>query len=59
MIEDNAVITSVKSDSPGKQAGLRPGYIIKSIDGINIEKITDLKHINDIEYQDVDKETLN
>jgi len=58
MIEDNAVITSVKSDSPGDQAGLRPGYIIKSIDGIKIEQITDIKHINDIEYQNIDKETL-
>ena len=57
MIEDNAVITSVKSDSPGAQAGLRPGYIIKGIDGIKIEQITDLKHINDIEYQNIDKET--
>jgi carboxyl-terminal processing protease len=58
MIEDNAVITSVKSDSPGDQAGLRPGYIIKSIDGIKIEQITDIKHVNDIEYQNIDKETL-
>jgi len=57
MIEDNAVITSVKSDSPGAQAGLRPGYIIKGIDGIKIEQIADLKHINDIEYQNIDKET--
>ena len=57
MIEDNAVITSVKSDSPGAQAGLRPGYIIKGIDGIKIEQIVNLKHINDIEYQNIDKET--
>ena len=39
MIEGNAVITSVKSGSVGDQAGLRSGYIIKSIDGIDIEKI--------------------
>jgi carboxyl-terminal processing protease len=58
MIEDNAVITSIKPDSTGDQAGLRPGYIIKRIDGIGIDKITDLKHIDDIELQDVDKESL-
>ena len=57
MIGNNAVITSVKSDFPGAQAGLRPGYIIKSIDGIKIEQIADFKNINDIEYQNIDKET--
>lgn len=57
MLENNAVIISVKSDSPGAQAGLRNGYIIKGIDGIKIEQIADIKHINDIEYQNIDKET--
>jgi len=57
MLDNDAVITSVKSDSPGAQAGLRPGYIIKGIDGIKIEQIADLKHINDIGYQNIDKET--
>ncbi|MGV7223422.1 MAG: S41 family peptidase [Nitrospinales bacterium] len=55
MIEDNAVITSVKSGSIGDQAGLRSGYIIKSVDGIDIDKITDLKHIDDIKVQDIEK----
>ena len=55
MIEGNAVITSIKSGSNGDQAGLRSGYIIKSIDGIDIEKITDLKHIDDIKIQDIEK----
>jgi carboxyl-terminal processing protease len=55
MIKDNAVITSVKSGSIGDQAGLRSGYIIKSIDGIDIEKITDLIHIDDIKIQDIEK----
>jgi C-terminal processing protease CtpA/Prc len=58
MIEDNAVITSVKSGSIGDQAGLRSGYIIKSIDGIDIEKITDLKHIDDIKVQDIEKRKM-
>ena len=58
MLENNAVITSVKSDSPGAKAGLRPGYIIKGIDGIKIEQLTDIKHVNDIEYQNIDKETF-
>jgi carboxyl-terminal processing protease len=52
MIEDNPVITSVKSGSVGYQAGLRSGYIIKSIDGIDIGKITDLKQIDDLNVQD-------
>ena len=55
MIEDNAVITSVKSGSVGDQAGLQSGYIIKSIDGIDIEKITDLKQIDDIKVQDIEE----
>ena len=58
MIGDKAVITSVKFDSPSAQAGLRAGYIIKSIDELNIEQITDIKHVNDIEYQNIDKETF-
>lgn len=57
IIEDNAVITSVKSDSPGEQAGLKPGYIIKSVDGIKIEQISNIKNINEIDYQSIDKET--
>jgi carboxyl-terminal processing protease len=55
MIEDNAVITSVKSGSVGDQAGLQSGYIIKSINGIDIEKITDLKYIDDIKLQDIEQ----
>ncbi len=55
MIEDNAVITSVKSGSVGDQAGLRSGYIIKSIDGIDFEKMTGLIHIDDIKVQDIEK----
>jgi C-terminal processing protease CtpA/Prc len=39
MIEGNGVITTVKSGSIGDQGGLRSGYSIKSIDGIDIEKI--------------------
>ena len=55
MIEGNAVITSVKSGSIGDQTGLRSGYIIKSINGIDIENITDLKYIDDIKLQDIEK----
>ncbi len=58
VIENNAVITSVKPYSTGAQAGLRPGYIIKRIDGIDIEQITDLKLIGDIERQDINKKGL-
>ncbi len=57
IIEGNAVITSVKSDSRGEQAGLKSGYIIKSIDGIKIEQLSGIRHINEIDYQSIDKET--
>jgi carboxyl-terminal processing protease len=58
MIEGNAVITTVKSGSIGDRAGLRSGYIIKSIDGIDIEKITDLKNIEDTQVQDIEKRKM-
>ena len=57
MMAENAVITSVTPDSPGDRAGLRRGYIIKRIDGIDIKEIIDLKHIDDIEPQNADKDT--
>ena len=55
LIDDNAVITSVRSGSNADQAGLRSGYIIKSIDGIDIEQITEPKHIDDIKVQDIEE----
>ena len=58
MIEDNAVITSVKSGSNAYQAGLRCCYIIKSIDGIDIKQITELKHIDDIKVQNFEEKRL-
>ena len=39
LLNDDAVITRIKSESPGAQAGLRPGHIILSIDGKPIEQI--------------------
>jgi carboxyl-terminal processing protease len=39
LIDHNAVITRIKSGSPGAQAGLGLGYIILSIDGKPIEQI--------------------
>jgi len=39
MLNGEAVITAVKSDSPGADAGLRPGLIIKRIDGVTIDDI--------------------
>jgi len=36
---DDAVITSVEPGSPGGEAGLRPGFVIGSIDGVSIEEI--------------------
>jgi len=39
LLGDDAVITSVKPGSPGSEAGLRPGFVIKSIDGVSTEEI--------------------
>jgi carboxyl-terminal processing protease len=41
MVDGNAVITSVEPGSPGAQAGLRPGYVVQSIDGDTIEQISE------------------
>ena len=40
LIDGNAVITFVEPGSPGAQAGLRPGFVIQSIDGNTIEQIS-------------------
>jgi carboxyl-terminal processing protease len=39
LVDGSAVITSVEPGSPGAKAGLRPGYVIQSIDGTSIEQI--------------------
>jgi carboxyl-terminal processing protease len=39
LLGDDAVITSVEPGSPGGEAGLQPGFVIQSIDGVSIEEI--------------------
>ncbi|MDH4219850.1 MAG: S41 family peptidase, partial [Candidatus Aminicenantes bacterium] len=39
LINGEAVITSVKPESPANKAGLCPGYVIQAIDDISIEQI--------------------
>lgn len=39
LLGDDAVITSVQPGSPGGEAGLQPGFVIQSIDGVSIEEI--------------------
>jgi carboxyl-terminal processing protease len=39
LLNGEAVITSVKPESPAHKAGLRPGYVIQAIDGISVEQI--------------------
>lgn len=34
-----AVITSITPGSPAQEAGLRPGYVIRAVDGIRVEQI--------------------
>jgi carboxyl-terminal processing protease len=46
LIDDQAVITAIQAGSPADQAGLRPGYVILSLDGISVEngeKLVELK----------------
>lgn len=39
VLNGEAVITSVKEGSPAKEAGLHPGYVIESVDGITVRQI--------------------
>ncbi|MFC2129169.1 S41 family peptidase [Bacteroidota bacterium] len=39
LLNEMAVITSVKPESPAYKAGLRSGYVIQAIDGISVEQI--------------------
>jgi carboxyl-terminal processing protease len=39
LLGDDAVITSVEPGSPGGEAGLQPGFVIASINGVSIEEI--------------------
>jgi carboxyl-terminal processing protease len=39
LINGAAVITSVRPESPAHAAGLRPGYVIRVLDGISVEQI--------------------
>jgi carboxyl-terminal processing protease len=39
LLNGEAVITSVKPESSANKAGLRPGYVIQSIDQISVEQI--------------------
>ncbi|MFC2156846.1 S41 family peptidase [Acidobacteriota bacterium] len=39
LLNEEAVITSVKPESPAHKAGLRPGYVIQAIDDISVEQI--------------------
>jgi carboxyl-terminal processing protease len=44
LIDGQAVIAFIEPGSPGAEAGLRPGYVIQSIDGKTVEQIiTDTK----------------
>ena len=39
LLNDQAVITRIKAGSPAGEAGLRPGFIIQSIEGVSVEQI--------------------
>jgi carboxyl-terminal processing protease len=41
LFDGEAVITSVEPGSPADRAGLWPGFVIQSIDGITVEQITE------------------
>jgi carboxyl-terminal processing protease len=38
-LQDGAVVTSVTPGAPAERAGLRPGFLIRSIDGIPVDRI--------------------
>ena len=39
LLEDKAVVTSVKAGFPAAEAGLKKGYVLESIDGVSVEQI--------------------
>jgi carboxyl-terminal processing protease len=39
LLDNRAVVTSVKSGFPAADAGLKPGYVVESIDGVPVEQI--------------------
>ncbi len=39
LLDNRAVVTAVKSGFPAAEAGLKPGYIVESIDGVQVEQI--------------------
>jgi len=39
LLDDQAVITRLEAGSPAEEAGLRPGFIIQSIEGASVEQI--------------------
>jgi len=41
LLGGEAVVTSVTPDSSAERAGLRPGFIIRSIDGVSVDQITE------------------
>jgi carboxyl-terminal processing protease len=39
LLDDKAVVTSVKAGFPAAEAGLKIGYVLQSIDGVSVEQI--------------------
>ncbi len=39
LLDDKAVVTSVKAGFPAAEAGLKIGYVLESIDGVSVEQI--------------------
>jgi C-terminal peptidase prc len=39
LLDDQAVVTRVEAGSPAEAAGLRPGFVIRGIDGVSVEQI--------------------
>jgi carboxyl-terminal processing protease len=39
LLDDQAVITRVETDSPSDKAGLKPGFVVQKIDRISVEQI--------------------
>lgn len=39
LLDDQAVITRVETDSPADQAGMKTGFVVQKIDGVSVEQI--------------------
>jgi len=66
LVDDKAVVKSVKPDFPAARAGIKPGYTIESIDGTSVDQIIaearseQIEHFSDLRmHNNITDDALN